>query len=126
MHSTETGSSLILFPEILGEKREANGIVLALRIPEDLAYFAGHFDEISVVPGVTQIQWAVHYARQYLALNRIFSHMEVVKFKELLLPEQRLELSLCYQDIGCKLNFCYYSEATEFSSGRIYFHDHAL
>ena len=126
MHSTETGSSLILFPEILGEKREANGIVLALRIPEDLAYFAGHFDEISVVPGVTQIQWAVHYARQYLALNRIFSHMEVVKFKELLLPGQRLELSLCYQDIGCKLNFCYYSEATEFSSGRIYFHDHAL
>jgi len=123
MHSTQTGSPPILFPEILGEKQEAEGIILALRIPEGLAYFAGHFDEVSVVPGVTQIQWAVHYARQYLGLNRAFSHMEVVKFKELLLPGQRLDLSLCYQETGCKLSFCYRSEATEFSSGRIYFHD---
>ncbi len=67
--------SPILFPDILGEKPEAEGIVLALRIPEGLAYFSGHFDEVAIVPGVTQIQWAVHYARQYLALNRIFSHM---------------------------------------------------
>lgn len=115
--------SLILFPDILGEKPEAEGIVLALRIPEGLAYFSGHFDEVAIVPGVTQIQWAVHYARQYLALNRIFSHMEVVKFKELLLPGQRLELTLHYQRTGCKLNFCYRSETTEYSSGRIYFHD---
>lgn len=115
--------SPILFPDILGEKPEAEGIVLALRIPEGLAYFSGHFDEVAIVPGVTQIQWAVHYARQYLALNRIFSHMEVVKFKELLLPGQRLELTLHYQRTGCKLNFCYRSETTEYSSGRIYFHD---
>jgi len=120
---TQTGNQPILFPEILGEKQEAEGIILALRIPEDLAYFAGHFDEVSVVPGVAQIQWAVHYARQYLGLKGIFSHMEVVKFKELLLPGQRLNLSLCYQEAGCKLSFSYRSEATEFSSGRIYFHD---
>ena len=120
---TQTGSPPILFPEILGEKQEAEGIILALRIPEDLAYFAGHFDEVSVVPGVTQIQWAVHFARQYLALNRAFSHMEVIKFKELLLPGQCLNLSLCYQEAACKLSFSYRSEATEFSSGRIYFHD---
>ena len=126
MHCTQTGNPRILFPEMLGEKREPEGIVLALRIPEDLAYFAGHFDEISVVPGVAQIQWAVHYARQYLALNLVFSHMEVVKFKELLLPGQCLDLSLRYQKTDCKLSFCYRSDATEFSSGRIYFHDHAL
>jgi 3-hydroxymyristoyl/3-hydroxydecanoyl-(acyl carrier protein) dehydratase len=123
MHSTQTDGSLILFPEILGEKLEAEGIILALRIPEGLAYFAGHFDEVPVVPGVTQIQWALHYARQHLGLNRIFSHMEVVKFKELILPGQRLDLSLCYQQTDCKLNFCYLSGTTEYSSGRIYFHD---
>jgi 3-hydroxymyristoyl/3-hydroxydecanoyl-(acyl carrier protein) dehydratase len=126
MHSTQAGSPPILFPEILGEKLEAEGIILALRIPEGLTYFAGHFDEVSVVPGVTQIQWAVHYARQHLGLKCIFSHMEVVKFKELLLPGQRLNLCLCYQEAGCKLSFSYQSEATEFSSGRIYFHDDSI
>jgi 3-hydroxymyristoyl/3-hydroxydecanoyl-(acyl carrier protein) dehydratase len=122
----QTGSPAILFPEILGEKPEAGGVILALRIPEGLAYFAGHFDEVPVVPGVIQIQWAVHYTRQYLGLNRSFSHMEVVKFKELLLPGQCLDLNLCYQQLGSKLSFSYRSETTEFSSGRIYFHDQTL
>ncbi|MDD5267888.1 MAG: AMP-dependent synthetase [Methylococcales bacterium] len=113
----------VLFPEILGEKRATGSIVLALRIPEGLAYFAGHFDEIAVVPGVVQIQWAVHYARQYLGVARTFSHMEVIKFKELLLPGQCLDLSLCYYEAHCKLQFSYRLEATEYSSGRIYFYD---
>ncbi len=113
----------VLFPEILDETIEDQGIVLALHIPEGLAYFAGHFDEIAVVPGVVQIQWAVFYARQYLGLNGSFEHMEVIKFKELLLPGQQLELSLYYRQALGKLTFCYRSETTEYSSGRIYFHD---
>ena len=113
----------VLYPDILGEKRTPESMLLALRIPTDLAYFRGHFDEISVVPGVVQIQWAVHYARLYLGLNRLFSHMEVIKFKELLLPGQCLELSLCYGAAEGKLVFNYRSDTTEYSSGRIYFHD---
>jgi 3-hydroxymyristoyl/3-hydroxydecanoyl-(acyl carrier protein) dehydratase len=117
---------LVLFPEILGERTESNGIVLAMRIPEGLAYFAGHFDEVPVVPGVAQIQWAVHYAQQYLGLGRSFSHMEAIKFKELLLPGQRLKLSLRYLEGACKLEFHYRSEISEYSSGRIYFHGDAV
>ncbi|CAD6875892.1 ApeI family dehydratase [Methylomonas fluvii] len=114
----------VLFPETLDEHIQADGLVLALRIPKDLTYFNGHFDEIAVVPGVVQIQWAVHYARQYLGLTRVFSHMESVKFKELLLPGQELELALHYLQQAGKLTFCYRSTACEYSSGRIYFHDH--
>lgn len=104
------------------ETPRADGVVLALRIPETLAYFKGHFDEIAVVPGVVQIQWAVHYARQCLGLNLVFSHMEAVKFKDLLLPGQLTELHLRCPDAGRKLEFCYRSESSEYSSGRIYFH----
>ncbi len=113
----------MLFPEILVEKKVDKGIVMALRIPEGLAYFTGHFDEVSVVPGVVQIQWAMHYAREHLGIAGGFSHMEVVKFKELLLPGQCLELSLRYCNEHYKLTFSYRSETTEYSSGRIYFHD---
>ncbi len=114
---------VVLFPEMLVEQVQTDDVVLALRIPKDLTYFNGHFDEISVVPGVVQIQWAVHYARHYLGLTWIFSHMESVKFKELLLPGQELELELQYSRQAGKLNFCYRSAACEYSSGRIYFHD---
>jgi 3-hydroxymyristoyl/3-hydroxydecanoyl-(acyl carrier protein) dehydratase len=122
IHSTQEDKLPILFPEILEKRTETESIVLALRIPEGLAYFSGHFDKVPIVPGVVQIQWAIHYARQYLGLNRAFSHMEVVKFKELLLPGQHLNLSLHYREDTCKLTFCYQSETTEYSSGRIYFH----
>ncbi|WP_020481221.1 ApeI family dehydratase [Methylomonas sp. MK1] len=120
---TQENQQGVLFPETLVEKIQADGVVLALRIPKDLTYFNGHFDEIAVVPGVVQIQWAVHYARQYLGLTHVFSHMESVKFKELLLPGQELELALHYLQQAGKLTFCYRSAACEYSSGRIYFHD---
>jgi len=114
----------VLLPEILGHESIDNGVILTLRIPENLSYFDGHFDQIPIVPGVVQIQWAVHYAREYLGLDEVFSHMEAVKFKELLLSGKPLQLNLRFQEQIGKLMFCYQSESAEFSSGRIYFrHD---
>ncbi len=97
--------------------------MLTLRIPENLSYFDGHFDQIPIVPGVVQIQWAVHYAREYLGVERVFNHMEAVKFKELLLSGQPLTLDLRYFEEPGKLEFRYLSETAEYSSGRVYFHD---
>jgi 3-hydroxymyristoyl/3-hydroxydecanoyl-(acyl carrier protein) dehydratase len=102
------------------------GISLDLRIPESLAYFQGHFDEVSVVPGVVQIQWAVQYARQYLEMPPIFSHLDAIKFKELVLPGQVLTLALSYRDSDHRLAFSYRRDTTEYSSGRIYFHGRTL
>ena len=116
-------TSAVLFPEILTVRADNQEAVLTLRIPENLAYFAGHFEEIAVVAGVVQIQWAVFYAQQYLGLSGDFFQMEVIKFKELLLPQQQLELRLSYQKNVGKLNFCYQSATAEYSSGRLYFHD---
>lgn len=115
-----------LLPDILGERRDAEGVALDLRIPDGLAYFPGHFPEVPVVPGVAQIHWAVHFARQRLDINGAFSHMDAIKFKELLLPGQRLELVLRYREPARKLEFCYRSASAEYSSGRIYFHGEPL
>jgi 3-hydroxymyristoyl/3-hydroxydecanoyl-(acyl carrier protein) dehydratase len=112
-----------LYPEFIGSRETADGIILSLCIPQNLAYFSGHFEQVPIVPGVVQIQWAVHYAQRYLGLQAVFSHMEAVKFKELLLPDQHFELSLRYPPRACKLEFRYHSETREYSSGRIYFHD---
>lgn len=116
----------MLYPDIIASRRVADGIVLSLCIPQNLAYFAGHFEQIPIVPGVVQIQWAIHYAQGHLNLNTAFSHMEAVKFKELLLPEQQFELSLRFLKAARKLEFRYYSLDAEYSSGRIYFHEASL
>ncbi|MDD2759402.1 MAG: AMP-dependent synthetase [Methylomonas sp.] len=113
----------ILLPELLAHEAQAGGVLLTLRVPENLTYFIGHFDQIPIVPGVVQIQWAVHYAREYLGVTGVFSHMEAVKFKELLLAGLPLQLDLRYHPQSFKLEFCYRSEAAEYSSGRIHFHD---
>jgi 3-hydroxymyristoyl/3-hydroxydecanoyl-(acyl carrier protein) dehydratase len=111
-----------LWPELLKVDLDAGEAVLALRIPEDLAYFPGHFPRIAVVPGVVQIHWAVHFAQQCLGITRRFQHMEVIKFKELLLPGQYVRLHLQFSAPANKLQFCYRSDHHEYSSGRIYFH----
>jgi 3-hydroxymyristoyl/3-hydroxydecanoyl-(acyl carrier protein) dehydratase len=115
-------TSPTLLPEVLGERHDADGLVLELRIPESLAYFAGHFPEVPIVPGVVQIQWAVHFARERLGLPPQFHHMEAVKFRELILPGRRLRLHLQYQAPAGRLQFAYRSEDLEYGSGRIYFH----
>lgn len=116
----------MLYPDIIETRQTTDGIVLSLCIPQNLAYFAGHFEQIPIVPGVVQIQWAVYYAQRFLNLNLSFSHMEAVKFKELLLPEQHFELSLQFLQQACKLEFRYHSATAEYSSGRIYFHDESI
>lgn len=111
----------ILLPEVLGEREGEEGLALKLRIPEGLAYFPGHFPGTPIVPGVVQIQWADHFARKSLGVGLPFSHMEVIKFKDLLLPGQRLTLFLNYQAATCRLQFSFRSGDREFSSGRLYF-----
>lgn len=115
-------TSPTLLPEVLSEQCDTDGLVLELRIPESLAYFSGHFPKVPIVPGVVQIQWAVHFAREKLGLPAHFHHMEAVKFRELILPGQRLRLHLQYHAPSGKLQFVYRSESLEHGSGRIYFH----
>lgn len=113
-------------PEVLDERNDGEDLVLVLRIPESLAYFPGHFPGVPIVPGVVQIQWAVHLARERLGIGQDFHHMEVVKFKDLIRPGQQLRLRLHYRSETGKLQFNYRSETHEFSSGRIYFHGSRL
>ena len=115
-------SQAVLLPEVLAvTAQRPESIDLGLRIPRELAYLPGHFPQVAVVPGVVQIQWAVHYARQHLHISDSFDHMEVIKFKELLLPDQHATLTLDYAPHNGRLQFRVHAGAVEFSSGRIYF-----
>jgi 3-hydroxymyristoyl/3-hydroxydecanoyl-(acyl carrier protein) dehydratase len=113
----------VLLPEILARQRGADAVDLELRIPANLAYFVGHFTGTPILPGVVQIHWAVHYARECFEIRHGFQRMEAIKFRELILPGQSLGLSLRWFPQADKLSFKFHSSSQDHSSGRIYFKD---
>ncbi|BCG27395.1 AMP-binding protein [Pseudomonas tohonis] len=92
---------------------------LELEVPLDLAHFSGHFPRTPVLPGVVQIDWAQHLARQVMTLPPRFAGMEVLKFQQLVRPGDRLQLSLRFDTDKGKLYFAYRNGEAACSSGRI-------
>ena len=119
--SAEPASFRPKLPELISVSSESNQCVIELRIPTDLAYFPGHFPVRSILPGVVQIDWAIHFARQHFAILGVFSTMEVLKFQQIIVPGNQLRLSLEYRPENGKLYFDYSNAEHKFSSGRVVF-----
>jgi len=113
-------------PVVLGQTWEAaNQARLHLRVPAELAFFRGHFDQLPVLPGVVQVHWAEHFARtlfgEKLANRDAFSRMEAVKFQELIRPGQDVFMDITLQPERSRFVFRLYHGDSVFSSGRMVF-----
>lgn len=108
-------------PLVLQQHIEGLEAELQLHIPAALLYFQGHFTDAPVLPGIVQVHWAEHFGRQLLPVHGRFERMEVIKFQQLILPEDELTLALRYDDARHKLIFSYTSERGSHASGRICF-----
>lgn len=104
--------------------------VLTLHIPKDLDYFKGHFDQAPILAGVVQLHWAAEYAQQYLNIGTAeVMDIQVLKFQEMILPEQNVVLTLTKKSAE-KVLFSYQSTAVNgdiksHSSGRLIFAEDA-
>lgn len=129
VHSAVAGlftaeEDVVLYPEVVHVNRgedENDSLVLDLHVPPALVHFAGHFPELPILPGVVQVDWAIRYAREHLALSGRFSSLETLKFLALVLPDTRLQLSLKWNAQIQRLDFAYSNSQRNFSSGRIFF-----
>ena len=106
-------------PELLDQHRNGNDHLLRLHVPCDLAHFSGHFPKAPVLPGVVQVQWALHMARQILPFPTRFAGMEVLKFQQLIRPGDTLQLTLRFDAERGKLYFAFNNAGAPCSSGRI-------
>jgi 3-hydroxymyristoyl/3-hydroxydecanoyl-(acyl carrier protein) dehydratase len=90
-----------IFPEIIGSIVSEQTLELTLYVAEGLCYFAGHFPEFSILPGVVQLSWAVHYAREFLGCAAPVLNVERLKFTCPIQPNMQVLLRL---DVDIKKN----------------------
>ncbi|MDQ2164846.1 MULTISPECIES: ApeI family dehydratase [Vibrio] len=97
-------------PTLLCADTQPHTVNLTLRVDADIIDFSGHFEHFPLLPGVTQIDWALRYAREYLSVPTSFQGMEVIKFQEPILPDMTVQLALSWDEEKQKLAFSYSSQ----------------
>lgn len=109
-------------PDILSTTREGPAVRLRLRVPADLVQFRGHFEACPLLPGVTQVDWAIRYGRQHFGLPKNFRRLSALKFMKVTTPGTELDLLLSCSNAG-ELTFRYSAGDATHSSGRVLFAD---
>lgn len=109
------------FPNAELIEQDGGRLLFGLIVPESLYYFDGHFADAPVLPGVVQVDWAIHYGRRHFALPPSFGGINALKFQHVILPESPLFLELLHDPVKSSLQFRYFSDAGPHSGGRILF-----
>ncbi|MGH8224669.1 MAG: hydroxymyristoyl-ACP dehydratase [Gammaproteobacteria bacterium] len=81
-------------PVVLSREVAAERVRLDLAVPATLAWFAGHFPDHPILPGVAQIGWAIVFAREYFDFPADPPHIERIKFQNPIRPGDEVTLEL--------------------------------
>lgn len=103
----------------------ADRAVLLLRLPADLFWFQGHFEQFSILPGVAQVDWVLGYAQTLFGVTAPFAGLDQLKFQSPARPEDTIRLSLHWFAGQGRLDFVYERQEAEdhhpLSRGRVRF-----
>lgn len=97
---------------------QAHGEVLA---DGGLSVFDGHFPQVPILPGVAQLDWAIHFAREAFALRTPVLRVEALKFQQVVRPGTRLHLELRLDVARGAVTFAWRSAAGSHAGGRVLF-----
>ena len=106
-------------PIVLAEQRTARRLERTLRVPPDLAAFEGHFPGTPLVAAVAQIGWVMEAAGALAGHRTRASALEGLRFRDVLRPEQELQLSLELAEAGDVVRFRLGAGERVFAAGRI-------
>lgn len=91
-----------------------------LSVHSELSYFAGHFPEQAVLPGVVQVHWASKLAQRFFSCEG-FAELKKIKFHSMVLPITNIELCLVCQADRHKVEFVFSDDQQRLSSGILLF-----
>jgi acyl-coenzyme A synthetase/AMP-(fatty) acid ligase/3-hydroxymyristoyl/3-hydroxydecanoyl-(acyl carrier protein) dehydratase len=102
-------------------ENEPERVLLEIIIPQDLLYFEGHFPIAPVLAGVVQVDWAIHFGRQYFSLPTNFAGIQALKFQQVICADTPVYMELIHQSQKNTLQFRYFSDAGQHAGGRVLF-----
>jgi hypothetical protein len=106
-------------PEVLYSQIGVAESEWLLYIPDNLRWFKGHFQDMPILPGVVQVDWAVRFGHVFGFDGAKFSKVPRVKFSAVIRPDEVLRLSQLKQKN--QLRFVFESAAGQHSKGSIEF-----
>ena len=112
-----------LMPMAEWQQRDDTTASLQFVLDPDLVAFDGHFPQAKILPGVVQLDWAIHYGRSAFTMPPRFVRMDAVKFQHVARPGDCLQLSLGWDAAKSAMSFRYVSDHGVHASGRVVFGD---
>lgn len=119
--ATMDNSALPTKPRCEIIEQESLRQLLRIIVPADLLYFRGHFPIAPVLPGVVQVDWALHFAREFFGLAKKFRGLSGLKFQQIIGPETPVYLELVYKPDKHALQFKYFSDVGQHATGTALF-----
>jgi len=109
------------YPQPRWHSRTAADAELDIFLDADLAAFDGHFPQAQILPGVAQLDWAIHFGRETFAIQAPFQRMDVLKFQRVLRPGETVRMSLHWNATQQTLAFKLVSAHGPHASGKVIF-----
>ena len=111
----------LLFDRIVDLKLDERAIRTEATVPESSTIFEGHFPGTPILPGVTQLDWAILLGRELFPIPPDFLRMEVIKFQQVISPGTTLTFELTWNAERGVLSYKITSVSGSHASGRIAF-----
>lgn len=116
---------MLLLPTVHARRHPSpDQVELDFEIPVSLAYFPDHFPAQPMLPGVVQLGWMIHLARENFQLTAPFRAVRNLKFINPALPGAQVTLVLQHQP-GKGVKYQLSGRARDYSSGLLCFADAA-
>ncbi len=95
------------FPIVRSRRSDETGHAFKLFVPRDLFQFRGHFPDWPILPGVAQLDWAVHFAEQALERSLTVREVHNLKFVRTVSPDAVLLLRIEADPASGRIRFEY-------------------
>lgn len=112
------------WPQLDRFLKEEQLATVSVHVSQNISWFAGHFPEQAVLPGVVQVHWAVALAKimfKDALADNCFKAVNNLKFKTMIMPEQQVDIVLQYKPEKNWVSVSYQQGNDVFSSATLVF-----